>query len=66
MSKCLHQNQNVLFGKTFQFYFQNFGAIVEYPTAREHKLHAPAVPQWPKKVMQLKPGLHSFFGTVPV
>ena len=29
------------------------GAIAEYPAAREHKLLAPAVPQWPKKVMQL-------------
>ena len=22
--KCLHQNENVLFGNTFQFYFQHF------------------------------------------
>ena len=29
------------------------GAIAEFPAAREHKLLAPAVPQWPKKVMQL-------------
>ena len=30
-----------------------FGAIAEYPPAREHKLLAPAVPQWPIRVMQL-------------
>lgn len=28
------------------------GVIAEYPAHREHKLLAPVVPQWPKKVMQ--------------
>ena len=38
-----------------QFLYQIMvtGAIAEYPARREQKSHAPAGPQWPKKVKQL-------------